>query len=158
MEQEAAKERHLLAFQLGSEEYAVPVDQVESIIKPTSITPVPGSTDRVRGIMNLRGRVISVLDLRACLGMEPDDDVPQPKILVVKIGSVTVGVTVDNVSEVFTLEAASLSAPPWEIRGAGASAIDGVIQIDDRLIASIDLSAVVNTAKEELEPADRISA
>lgn len=151
-------ETHLLAFQLGNEEYAVPVDQVESIIKPSLITPVPGSSDRVRGIMNLRGRVISVVDLRACLGMDTDSNVPDPKILVVKIGSVTVGVTVDNVSEVFTLNPESLSTPPWEIRGAGGSAIDGVIQIEDRLIASIDLTAVVEIAKDDIDSADRINA
>ena len=123
--------------------------------KATTVTQVPGSPDRVRGIMNLRGRVIPVVDLGECFGMGLNTS-PDPRILVVDLGQLTVGVVVDSVSEVFTLSDDQVQSPPAEVSRED-QAISGVIQSDERLIAVVDLPAVLGTATRDL-PAEPTTA
>lgn len=150
-----ARERNLVTFRLGDEGYAVQVNNVESIIKPGTVTPVPGSPHEVCGIMNLRGRVISVIDLRLCFSMpskETDDDT---RVLVVRYDGGTVGVLVDSVSEVFTLTDEKIHPTPMQVTGAGGSAIEGIYQTEDGgLIALVDLATVLDSSALHLSDGD----
>ncbi len=146
------QELHLVTFQLGAEDYAVHVETVESIIKPSAVTPVPGSPREVCGIMNLRGRVISVIDLRTCFSMPTKDTDGDTRVLVVRFEHTTVGVLVDSVSEVFTLTNEEIQPTPMHVTGIGGAAIEGIVDGEEGLIALVDLSVVLSGA--DLEPSD----
>lgn len=149
------KERHLVTFQLGAEDYAVQVDTVESIIKPSAVTPVPGSPSEVCGIMNLRGRVISVIDLRTCFSMPVKEMDADTRVLVVRFDHATVGVLVDSVSEVFTLTNEEIQPTPMHVTGTGGAAIEGIIEGEEGLIALVNLSVVLSSAELELSDEEK---
>ena len=149
MNNESKDDSHLVAFQIGAEDYAVPVHEVESIIKNAAVTAMPGSPPYVRGIMNLRGRVTSVVDLRERFGMEPTEPTEETRILVAHVHGATLGVMVDSVSEVLTVKEEDIKAPPVEIVGQSEASISGVMHLDDRLVALIDFAAVLGDIEQE---------
>jgi purine-binding chemotaxis protein CheW len=134
----------LVAFSLGAEEYAVPVHSVEGIIKVQEPTKVPGSAAHVRGVMNLRGKVISIVDLRRRFDMEPLADESDARVLVVHHGQKNVGVLVDAVSEVLTLSASDLQPPPPEVGSEENRAIESICRVEERLVIIVDLGAILS--------------
>lgn len=145
-------ERHdqlqLVAFKLGAEDYAIPIEMVESIIKVGELTSVPGSPAHVRGVMNLRGRVISVVDLRERFGMPPVEGEPDERILVVQYAEATLGLLVDSVSEVFTLDEDQFQAPPAEVGNGAVGGVDGIIHSGDRLIVLLNVEAILGSTSD----------
>ncbi len=133
----------LVAFRLGAEEYAVPVQNVEGIIKLADPTKVPGSPAFIRGVMNLRGKVISILDLRARFAMGSRENEDDSRVLVVQHDGKNVGILVDEVSEVMTVETSAIQPPPPEVVATKNRAIEGLCKVDDRLIIILDLGAVL---------------
>jgi purine-binding chemotaxis protein CheW len=138
----------LVAFRLGAEDYAIPIDMVESIIKLGSLTTVPGSPPHVRGVMNLRGRVMSVVDLRQRFNMPPAEDQSDGRILVVQYADSTIGLLVDSVSEVFTLDDNQFQQPPAELGNGLVGGVDGIIHSDDRLIVLLNVEAILNATAD----------
>lgn len=131
----------LVAFKLGDEEYAVPVQNVESIIKLSRPTRVPGAPFHVRGVMNLRGKVMSIFDLRRRFGMPAVSDESDMRVLIVAHDGMNTGVLVDGVSEVLTVDGTALQSPPAELGGNGKS-VAGLCRVEDRLVIVLDLAAV----------------
>ncbi|MCB0881720.1 MAG: chemotaxis protein CheW [Thermoleophilia bacterium] len=129
--------RQLVVFTLGAEEYGVPITLVQEIIRYTTPRPIPGSPSHVEGVINLRGRIIPVVDLRSRFGAygdRPDD----AKIVIVELPDSTIGVTVDEVKEVLTVSADQCEAPP---EGAGdAEYLDSVAKLDGRLLVMLDMA------------------
>ena len=127
----------LVVFTLGDEEYGVPITLVQEIIRYTPPRPIPGSPGHVEGVINLRGRIIPVVDLRSrfgAFGDRPGD----AKIVIVELPEATVGVTVDEVKEVLTVGGDQCEAPP---DGAGdAEYLDAVAKLEGRLLVILDLS------------------
>jgi purine-binding chemotaxis protein CheW len=144
----------LVAFRLGAEEYAIPIEMVESIIKLGPLTGVPGSPSYVRGVMNLRGRIMSVIDLRLRFGM-PSEDQPDGRILVVQYADTTIGLLVDSVSEVFNLDEMDFQPPPPELGNGAVGGVDGIIHAADRLIVLLNVESILRSTAEveELAPA-----
>lgn len=132
----------LVAFQLGDEEYAVPVQNVESIIRRTRPTRVPGAPGHCLGVINLRGKVISVFDLRRRFSM-PEGDSSDGRVLVVHHDGMNTGVLVDGVSEVLSLDGSALRASPVGSTGP-VSLVSGLCRVDDRLVIILDLAAVLS--------------
>jgi purine-binding chemotaxis protein CheW len=131
----------LVAFQLGDEEYAVPVQNVESIIRRTRPTKVPGAPSHCLGVINLRGKVISVFDLRRRFGLGAsvaDDD---GRILVINHQGMNTGVLVDGVSEVLSLDGSALRSSP--VGGGEQSVISGLCRVEERLLIILDLGTVL---------------
>lgn len=128
--------RQLVVFTLGAEEYGVPITLVQEIIRYTAPRPIPGSPSHVEGVINLRGRIIPVVDLRSRFGAygdRPDD----AKIVIVELPDATLGVTVDEVKEVLTVSSEQCEAPP---EGAGdAEYLDAVAKLDGRLLVMLDM-------------------
>lgn len=139
MQEETNDRLQLVAFDVGSEEYAVPVHLVESIISYGEPTRVPGAGEHVIGVLNLRGKVISVIDLRRRFGLEILEDPTSARILVVQVAGSTVGVLVDSVSEVFALDSETLQEAPPEVGRQNASSIEGIIRLDSRLVIVLNL-------------------
>ncbi|MGE5508135.1 MAG: chemotaxis protein CheW [Chitinophagales bacterium] len=136
------QEVQLVVFSLGEEEYGVPVGQVQEIIRMAAITQMPKAPSFVEGVINLRGRVIPVVDLKRLfdLGQSAHDD--KSRIIVVEVGDKTVGITVDDVSEVLRLPVGTIDPPP-AVAGADQGFLTGVGKLDQRLLMLLDLEKLM---------------
>ena len=123
----------LLAFAIGEAHYAVPVGTVESVVPYGKLTNVPGTPGHVLGVLNLRGNVISIIDLRTLLGLTPTADPTRGRVIVIQTPSACAGILVDSVSEVFALDEEALVEMPAEIDLGITAYIDGVIRTESRL-------------------------
>jgi purine-binding chemotaxis protein CheW len=131
--------RQLVVFLLGSEEYAVGITSVQEIIRYTTPRPMPGAASGVEGVINLRGKIIPVVDLRRVLGSH-GERASESKIVVVDVGETTLGMEVDEVSEVLTVDAADCEPAPEGVAvGAGADVIESVVKLDGRLLVTLNL-------------------
>lgn len=140
-------ETQLVTFSLGEEEYGVPILQVQEIIKFTDITKVPRSPDFVKGVINLRGRVIAVIDLREKFGLTEKIVDKHTRIIIVESQGATLGLIVDNVNEVKKVKNAMIDPPPPIVSGISSEFIKGVARIDQRLLIIIDLDKVLSTTE-----------
>ena len=121
--------QQLVVFALSSEEYALPIQQVQEIIRYSEPRAVSSAEPWIRGVISLRGKIVPVFDLGLRLGLHAEPG-PDQKIVIVETASGTAGVIVDEVEEVLTVDADQLD----EVPGAGTDAIDAIAKIDDRLV------------------------
>ena len=145
----------VVSFRLGSEEYGVDIAQVQEINRMVSITHVPRAPKFMEGVINLRGQLIPIIDLRTRFGMPREDHTKNTRIVVTEIGTKRVGMVVDSVSEVLRLDTAQIEDAPEMISGVDTEYIRGVGKIDDRLIILLDLAKIISAGeKRELETTD----
>jgi len=138
-----AQTRQLVVFALGGEEYGVPITLVQEIIRYAAPRPIPGSPSHVEGVINLRGRIIPVVDLRSRLGV-PGDRPAQAKIVIVEMPEPTVGIVVDEVREVLTVAAGRCEPPP---AGTGdVDYLDAVAKLDGRLLVILDMPRLLGAS------------
>ena len=135
----------LVVFQLGGEEFGVEIMQVQEIIRMPDITRIPQSPDYVEGVINLRGKIIVVVNLDTKFDLhskELDDD---SRIVIVEVSSNVIGMIVDSVSEVMRLSASNVEPAPDIISTKiQADYLKGVGKLDDRLLILLDLERVLN--------------
>jgi purine-binding chemotaxis protein CheW len=132
-----------LTFHLNSVDYAVDVNIVETVVEYSGITSVPSPVEYMRGVMDLRGRVIPVIDLRKKFGMPEVEDVSRSSIIVftVKTGdtkSLTVGALVDTVSEVVTIEAGEVEAARSEGTALWERYVRGIVRLENHMLVIIE--------------------
>jgi len=130
---------HLVTFQLAKEEYGVEIANVQEIIRATDITPVPGAPAHVRGVINLRGKIIPVVDLRRRFALPETDSSDARRIVVVELGPKRIGMLVDSVSQVIRVPAGVVEEMPEEATGVDENYIRGIGKLDSRLIIILDL-------------------
>src|SRR5215469_13935222 len=142
----------VVSFQLGSEEYGVDISQVQEIIRMVEITHVPRAPRFMEGVINLRGQLIPIIDLRTRFGMTKIPPTKSTRIIVTEIGNKRVGIVVDSVSEVLNLPMENVEDAPEMIAGVGTEYIQGVGKMDERLIIMLDLTMVISgEEKQQLE-------
>ncbi len=134
----------LVTFRLGNEEYSLDILSVQEIIRHMELTRVPKAPEFVDGVINLRGRVIPVLDLRKRFGLSADENTDDTRIIVVDINDKTVGFKVDAVSEVLRLPSDTVEPPPSIVKDVDSEYIKGVGKIDGRLIILLDVTKILN--------------
>jgi purine-binding chemotaxis protein CheW len=135
---------HLATFFLSGEEYGVDVRLVQEIIRVSEITPVPRAPAFIKGVINLRGRIIPVVDLKKKLNLgEVDEAARQSRIVVVKVRERLVGLLVDGASQVLKVPVAIIEPPPDEVVEINANYIRGVAKLERRLIILMDLPKVL---------------
>jgi purine-binding chemotaxis protein CheW len=145
----------VVSFKLGSEEYGVDIAQVQEINRMVAVTHVPRAPQFMEGVINLRGQLIPIIDLRARFGMPRAEHTKNTRIVVTEIGAKRVGMVVDSVSEVLRLPVEHIEPAPEMITGVETEYIRGVGKIEDRLIILLDLARIISGAeKRELESAD----
>lgn len=137
-------ELQLVSFNIGSEEFGVDILKVQEINRMVEITRVPQTPDYVEGVINLRGKVIPIVDLRKRFDLELREQDKNTRIVVVDIGGKIMGMIVDAVSEVLRLEANTIEPPPEIVTGINSEYIRGVAKLEDRLLIFLDLSKVIN--------------
>jgi purine-binding chemotaxis protein CheW len=128
--------RQLVVFRVGQEEYGVDIRRVQEIIRYTAPRPIPGAPPDMEGVINLRGRIIPVIGLAGRLGMFGGERPESAKIVVVELTEHTVGVVVDEVTEVMGVAADALEAPPHT---ATADYLEAVVRLEGRLLVLLDL-------------------
>ena len=137
----------LVSFKIGEEEFGVDILSVQEINRMLQITKVPNTPDFIEGVINLRGRIIPVIDLRIKLGMERKDHGKNTRIVVVEIKGQTIGFIVDEVSEVLRIPKNITEAPPEMVGGVNSDFITSIGKLDDRLLILLDLEKILSTTE-----------
>jgi len=137
----------LVGLKLGEEEYAIDVLKIQEIIRTVEITTVPRTDSYVLGVMNLRGKVIPVIDLRVRFALEKMDFDKDTRIIVVKFETENIGFVVDEVTEVIRVRKSMVEPTPPLIGSIGQEYILGICKYEDRLIILLDIDSVVSDDK-----------
>ena len=133
----------VVSFRLGEEEYGVDIMTVQEIILLGCITQVPEVPDHVLGVINLRGNVIPILNLRRRFGMPDQEPEDETRIVVMNLNGRTVGVVVDGVSEVLRLSLDDISPPPQSLSGVGKEYINGLAHNGERLLILLNMARLL---------------
>ncbi|MGE4557805.1 MAG: chemotaxis protein CheW [Desulfovibrionaceae bacterium] len=134
----------LVTFSIGDEEFGVDILRVQEIIRMMEITKVPRAPEFVEGVINLRGKVIPIVDLRKRFGLEPHEHDKHTRIIVIEIINMIVGFVVDAVSEVLRIPANTVEPPPAVVSGLESEYISGVGKLADRLLILLDLNRLLS--------------
>ncbi len=134
----------LVSFNIGSEEFGVDILKVQEINRMVDITRVPQAPTYVEGVINLRGKVTPIIDLRKRFNLEVKEYDKNTRIVVVDISGTIMGMVVDSVSEVLRLPAGMIEPPPEIAAGVNSEYIRGVAKLEDRLLIFLDLSKVID--------------
>ncbi|HEX3032874.1 MAG TPA: chemotaxis protein CheW [Bacillota bacterium] len=146
-------EQQYVIFQLGQETFALDIAKVWEIINFQQITKVPQATEFIEGIINLRGKVIPVLDLRRRFGLSAVDDNKAMRIIVVEIAGHVTGLMVDGVSEVLRFSDEIVEAPPAAVTNVDEDFIEGVAKLQDRLIIILCIEKVLASRNTDMSAA-----
>ncbi|MCL6639032.1 MAG: chemotaxis protein CheW [Firmicutes bacterium] len=142
-------EEQMVIFQLSGQTYGVGISSVYEIIRMETITRVPRTPHFVEGVINLRGRIIPVIDLCKRLGLEDMGRSGASRIIIVDVGGQVIGIIVDSVSEVLRVPADTVEPPPPIVHGIEAAYLKGIAILGERLIILLDLNKIL--FEEEVE-------
>jgi purine-binding chemotaxis protein CheW len=140
----------LVSFEIGDEEFGVDILKVQEINRMLEVTRVPNAPEYVDGVINLRGKVIPIIDLRRRFGMARKEHDKNTRIVVVELSGKVVGFVVDAVSEVLRIPRSVTEPPPSLVAGIEAEYITAVGKLEDRLLILLDLEKVLAGADQRL--------
>ena len=143
----------LVTFMVGNEEFAIEILSVQEIVRMMAITSVPQSAPSVEGVVNLRGQITPVVDLRGRFGLEPREHGIDSRMIVVEVGGYVLGFIVDKVNEVLRLSSDIVEPAPTLVTSVSSDYIRGVGKLDDRLLILLDLTRLFGEG--ELQDAER---
>jgi len=138
-----SRELHIVGFQVGRETYGVPITSLHEIVRVPEITVVPDAPDYMEGVINLRGKIVSVLDLRKRLGEAQVAPSRRNRILVVEHNGRLAGLIVDSASEVLKIPAADVEPSPTEFVEGGLNCVTGLGKYQGRLIVLLDMAKLL---------------
>ena len=139
-------ELHIVGFQVGRETYGVPITSLHEIVRVPEITAVPDAPDYLEGVINLRGKIVSVMDLRKRFGDKQAQLKRQNRILVVEHSGKLAGLIVDSASEVLKIASTDVEAPPAVFQEGGLNCVTGLGKVRGRLIILLDMAKLLAPA------------
>jgi len=139
-----------LTFRLSDQDYGIAISKVQEIREWSKVTPLPSSPSYIRGMLNLRGAIVPVIDLRRRFGLEALERDGSTVIIVVNVGNRLAGILVDTVSDVVSIDHGQRRALPEFEGHANRRFIEGLAQIEDRLMVLLNVDQLV--APEDLAP------
>ncbi len=145
-----AKELQIVGFRVGRETFGLPIALVHEIVRPPEITNVPHAPEHVEGVMNLRGRIVPVIDLRRRFGSTVIENSRKNRVLVVELEGRAVGLVVDSASEVLKISDAQIEPPPNVFADAATNYVTGIAKYHGRLIVLVDLSKILRAGELRL--------
>ena len=156
-------ERQLVVFDLNEEAYGVDISAVREIIRMQEITRVPRAPDFIEGVINLRGKVIPVVDLRKRFTMPATERTDEHRIVVVDVDGQDIGMVVDAVTEVSRIPSSSIEPPSSVITTDDSEYLTGIVKTDDKLIILLDIAKVISSSEavalaDVQESADSVAA
>ena len=143
------RELELIAFRIGKQEFCVDIMAVREIRGWVQVTPLPRSPSFVRGVINLRGAVLPILDLAGRLGLPLTETTARHVIIVAQVGKQVIGVLVDAVSDIITVGEDTIQAPPDMASSRVRNFVHGLLAIEDRMVSLISLDRVMPHADAE---------
>ena len=149
---EDGKSFQVVSFRLGTEVYGVNIMIVQEIILLGRITQVPEVPSHVLGVINLRGNVIPIINLRGRFGMPEQEPTDETRIVVINVSGRTVGMVVDGVNEVLRLSREDISTTPSSLNEAGRDYVQGLARREDQLLILLDISRLLQ--ERDLPPAE----
>ncbi len=135
----------VIVFQLNNEEYGIPVENVGSIERMVKITRVPGTASFVKGVINLRGVITPIIDLRERFGLEEKEYNESTRIIIVTIDEKEVGIVVDSANDVIDINKGIIEPPPEVIGSIDVDYIEGVAKLEKRLLILLNIDKVLST-------------
>jgi purine-binding chemotaxis protein CheW len=142
-------EHQLVVFELSDAFYGIDIAVVESIIKMQAITQLPQTPLYMKGVTNLRGAVLPVIDLRIRFGLETQEDTRQTRIIIVTMDAVKVGLRVDGVSEVLRISEMAIEPLPPMSNSMNSDFLKGIVRLEDRLIILLEVEKVLALEKQQ---------
>lgn len=142
-ERHEIEQLHLVLFRVATEQFAVEIDRVHEVIRVPSITRVPHLAAHIRGVVNLRGRIVPVMDLRLLMNLPPRPVDRMSRIMVLDLAKKQIGVLVDLVSEVLHVSVADVEPPPEEMRVIDRNLVTAVARAEKRMIFILDMDKVL---------------
>ncbi len=156
------QEIQLACFRIGVEMYALDIMRIKEIIRPQKLTPVPRAPEFIEGVINLRGAVIPVVDLRKRFNQQPSTQARKTRIIICSLSGKIIGLLVDEVSEVRTYARPEIQPAPQFLKGQGSEFFLGVAKRDDDLIMLLDLERILSSGEridlEKLQGQDSAAA
>ncbi len=143
LEQNEDPEIQWIRFNLGDETYGIAARQVNEVIRVGDITPVPGAAEQILGIVNLRGNVVTVLDMRSLLGIERKPVDESSRIIIAETAGQAVGLLVDSVAEVVYLRASEIESAPKVGKDEGSRLVRGVHSSESGLLIMVDIEPLM---------------
>jgi len=151
------EELKVIVFALGEEEYGIEVDKVKTVERLMPVTRVPKTPAFVKGVVNLRGVVVPVIDLRGRFGLEETKSTDQTRIIIVRSGELEVGFVVDRANDVTDINTDNIDLPPEVVGGIQAKYLRGIAKTPQgRLLVMLNLSEVLN--KNEIVQLEQMEA
>ena len=141
-----SRELHIVGFQVGRETYGVPITSLHEIVRVPEITAVPDAPDYLEGVINLRGKIVSVMDLRKRFGDKNAAVKKHNRILVVEHSGRLAGLIVDSASEVLKIPADAVEPPPAVFQDGGLNCVTGLGKVNGRLVVLLDMSKLLAPA------------
>ncbi len=140
-------EVQLACFRLMDDLYAVDIMRIREIIRPQKLTPLPKAPPFIEGVINLRGTVIPVVDLRKRFEMEQRGESAPTRLLIVRIGGQSVGLVVDEVTEVISVSVKDIKPPPSVAEGMSADFLIGVCLSGDMLVMLLNIDMLLTSSE-----------
>jgi len=147
-----SRETHIVGFRVGRETYGVPITSLHEIVRVPEITAVPDAPDYLEGVINLRGKIVSVVDLRKRFGQPSTNLDRRSRILVVEHNGRLAGMIVDSASEVLKIPESEIEAAPGMMQDGGLDCVTGLGKYQGRLIILLDVSKVLTVRQAGSDP------
>jgi purine-binding chemotaxis protein CheW len=138
-----------LTFKLAAEEFGLEILKVQEINKMMNITRIPNAPAFIEGVINLRGKIIPIVDLRKRLGFREQPYDKSTRIIVVELEGLVLGFIVDSVSEVLRIPANTIEPPPSMVAGIESEYIEGVGKLDERLLILLELKKIFSSPERK---------
>ncbi len=139
----------VVSFKLHQEEYAIEITRVKEIILLEGVTHVPQMPDFIEGIINLRGNIIPVIDLRKRFSLPCSEQTDQTRIVVTRMGDRIIGLIVDSVSQVMKIPHGEIQEPPDTIAGIAGEYLEGIGKIDNQMILLLDIEKIMTNVEKQ---------
>jgi purine-binding chemotaxis protein CheW len=148
------RDLHIVGFQVGPETYGVPITSLHEIVRVPEITAVPDAPEYMEGVINLRGKIVSVIDLRKRLGETNTVNGRRNRILVVEYNGRLSGLIVDSASEVIKIPAADVEPSPTEFHEGSLNCVTGLGKYKGRLIVLLEMSKLLDFGTTQRKDTD----
>ena len=142
-------EEQVVVFSLAEELYGLDISRVQGIIKMPEVTRVPRAAEFVEGVINLRGEIVPIIDLRKRFGLRQQENGVDTRIINVEMGDHLVGLIVDAVEEVLNIPSDVIEPPPDLVTTVDSAYLRGIAKLEERLVILLDLDRVLSTAEQQ---------
>ena len=141
--------REYITVVIGSQLFGLPINEVHDVFNPEGMTPVPMASSEIAGVLNLRGRIVTAIDMRIRLGLEPRDEDTQPMAVGIEYKGESYGLLIDEVGEVMALPLSAIEPNPANLDPRWVQVSLGVERLDGRLMVILDVEKILNFVAAE---------